>query len=403
MTDGNGPSCGQQSEKEKRFMTKLKLLVTLVGIAALLAGIAAVQWFIPNERAAAQASRAAPPRVVSVEVTSAVRKQSPVVIEGLGTVTPLASVAVRARIDSEIIGIHFTDGATVKKGDLLVSLDKRALEAEMRQAQAQLARDQAQLDGAMRDVRRFTALVARKSTPQINLDNARTQADVYRAAIGASQATIDNLKVRLSYCTIRAPIAGRISQANVKVGNLVRTADAQPIATINQIAPVYVSFTVPQHSLPQVRQALARGKTPVEVVVPGEDRRARGAVSMIENAVDTRTGMATIRATMPNEDELLWPGTLVTARVTLRSEEAVAVPAVAVKVSQQGTFVYVVDDEVARMRPVEVARRQDGEAVLATGLDGGEMVVIDGHLRLNDGVRVSPRAVQQPNGRKAGT
>ena len=384
-------------------MKKPGLLVAAAAVIALLGGVAAMQWFSANERAAAQASKAAQPRVVSVEVGKAVKKRVPAIIEGLGTVTPLASVAVRTRIDSEIAGIHFADGALVEKGDLLVSLDTRALEAQIRQAEAQLARDQAQLAGAERDLRRYTELVARQSTPQVNLDNARTQVDVYRAAILASQALIDNLKVQLSYCTIRAPISGRISQANVKVGNLVRMADIQPIATINQVAPVYVSFTVPQRALPEVRAALASGDAPVEAIVPGESRRAKGSVSMIENAVDSATGMAIIRAAMPNKDELLWPGTLVTARLTLRTDDAVTVPAAAVQVSQQGTFVYVVADGTAHVRPAKVARTDGDEAVLESGLLGGETVVTDGHLQLNDGTRVNPRTRQEAPARKAGT
>jgi multidrug efflux system membrane fusion protein len=384
-------------------MKRPGLLVAAAAVIALAGGLAAMQWFGANERAAAQASKAAQPRVVSVEVGKAVKKSVPAIIEGLGTVTPLASVAVRTRIDSEIVGIHFTDGALVAAGDLLVSLDTRVLEAQIRQAEAQLARDQAQLAGAERDLRRYTELVARQSTPQVNLDNARTQVDVYRAAIRASQALIDNLKVQLSYCTIRAPISGRISQANVKIGNLVRMADIQPIATINQVAPVYVSFTVPQRALPEVRAALATGDVPVEAVVPGEARRATGSVSMIENAVDSATGMAMIRAAMPNKDELLWPGTLVTARLTLRTDEAVTVPAAAVQVSQQGTFVYVVADGTARVQPVKVARTEGGEAVLESGLLGGETVVTDGHLQLNNGTRVNPRTRQEAPARKAGT
>ena len=384
-------------------MKKPGLLVAAAAVIVLLGGVAAMQWFGANEWAAAQAPRTAQPRAVSVEVGAASKKKMPVIIEGLGSVTPLANVAVRTRIDSEIVGIHFADGALVKAGDLLVSLDTRALEAQIRQAEAQLARDQAQLEGAERDFRRYTELVARQSTPQVNLDNARTQVDMYKAAIRASQALIDNLKIQLIYCTIRAPISGRISQASVKVGNQVRTADGQSIATINQVAPVYVSFTVPQRVLPEVRRALANGEAPVEAIVPGDERRARGSVTMIENAVDAATGMAMVRATMPNADDLLCPGTLVTARLTLRNEEAVVVPAAAVQVSQQGTFVYVVADGVARVRPVKVARTQGNEAVLESGLTGGETVVTDGHLQLSDGARVAPRNGQEARERKAGT
>ncbi len=384
-------------------MKKPGLLVAAAAVMALAGGVAAIQWFGDSERASAQAPKTTQPRAVSVEVGKAAKKRVPAIIEGLGTVTPLASVAVRTRIDSEIVGIHFTDGAVVKAGDPLVSLDTRAIEAQIRQAEAQLARDQAQLAGADRDLRRYTELVARQSTPQVNLDNARTQVDVFRAAILASQALIDNLKVQLSYCTIRAPISGRISQANVKVGNQVRTADVMPIATINQVAPVYVSFTVPQAALPDVRAALKTGDVPVEAVVPGEARRATGSVSMIENAVDSATGMAMIRAAMPNKDELLWPGTLVTARLTLRTEDAVTVPAAAVQVSQQGPFVYVVTDGAAHVRPVKVARTEGDETVLESGLAGGETVVTDGHLQLNDGARVNPRTRQETSARKAGT
>src|SRR5262249_2642218 len=195
-----------------------------------------------------------------------------------------------------------------------------------------------------RDVRRYTDLVAKSATPVVNLENAQTQVGTFTGAIKSDQAALDNLKVMLSYCTIRAPISGRISQAALKVGNFVRSADNAPIAMINQMAPVYVTFAIPQGNLPDVRHALASETANVEVIVPGESRRATGVVTMIENAIDTTTGMATVRATMPNEDELLWPGTLVTAQMTLRVEDAVVVPAAAVQVSQAGPFVYVVRD-----------------------------------------------------------
>ncbi|MBK5962449.1 efflux transporter periplasmic adaptor subunit [Rhodoplanes elegans] len=381
-------------------MIRRRALWVVVGVLALAGSAFAVQWLGAEKPASQPARAAAGPRAIAVETALAVHKKTPVTVEALGSVTPLASVAVRTRIDSEIVGIHFEDGAVVKKGDLLVTLDSRALEAQIRQAEAQLARDKAQLEGAERDLRRYTELVARAATPQTNLDNAKTQADVYRAAILASQATIDNLKVQLGFTTIRASISGRMSQANVKVGNQVRTADLTPIATINQTAPVYVSFTVPQRLLPQIRAALTNEDATVEAVIPGETRRARGQIAMIENTVDAATGMATIRATMPNADELLWPGTLVMARLTLRIEDAVTVPATAVQVSQQGSFVYVVKDGVAKVQPVTVLRASGPETVVETGLSGGETVVTAGHLQLTDGARVTVRGEQPP--RKAG-
>lgn len=381
-----------------KLMDKRQVVVG-VAVAVALAGMTfAARWSEKidgaNAKAEANAQARQVQRRVPVEVATVVRKQSPVRLDALGTVTPIASVAIRSRIDNEIVGIHFADGAIVKQGDLLVTLDQRALEAQVRQAEGNIAKDLAQLEGAERDIRRYTDLVAKNATPVVNLDNAKTQADTFRAAMRADQAALENLKVQLSYCMIRAPISGRISQANVKVGNIVRTADITPIAVIHQIAPVYVSFTAPQRHLPDVRRALAAQTATVEVIIPGEMRRARGQVTMIENAVDAATGMATIRATMPNTDELLWPGTLVTAELTLRTEEAVLVSSNAVQVSQSGKFVFVVKDGVAKVQPVEIERQVGTESVVSSGLNGGETVVTDGQLLLSDGTPIDPRGAK---------
>jgi membrane fusion protein, multidrug efflux system len=364
--------------------------LVIVAVAA----AAAVMWFpslksLTGDKAAAQSPPAA--RSVAVEVGKAAKQKVPVLIEALGTVTTIASVAVKPRIDDEIVGVHFSDGAFVKQGDLLVTLDTRALDAQLAQAEGNLARDQALLAGAERDLRRYTDLVAKGATPQLNLDNAKTQADTYRGAIQADIAAIENLKVQLTYCNIRAPISGRISQASVKVGNFARSADTVPIATINQMAPVYVTFLVPQRNLPEIRAALAEGEAPVAAIIPGDKRRAAGAVSMVENSVDSSTGMATIRATMPNSDELLWPGTLVNTQLTLRTEELIVVPTAAVQVSQQGNFVYVVKDNVAVVTPVKVSQTLGEQTALSSGLVGGEVVVTNGHLLLNNGTRVTIR------------
>jgi len=315
-------------------------------------------------------------------------------VESLGSVTPIASVAIKARVDTTIMAVHFRDGAEVKKGDPLFTLDGRAIEAQIAQTEGMVARDRAQLAGAERDVARYTDLVAKAATPVINLDNAKTQSEVFSAAIKSDQGLLENLKVQLSYCTITSPIPGRISAAAVKVGNFVRQADTAPMATINQMAPVYVSFTVPQNVLPEIRRALAAEIATIEAVVPGEQKRANGQVTMIENTIDPTTGMATIRATMPNEHEVLWPGTLVTAELTLRIEQAVVVPSNAVQVSQTGSFVFVLNDNVAKVQPVKVERTVGDLSVIGSGLSGGETVVTDGQLLLSNGTRVSPRAAK---------
>jgi membrane fusion protein, multidrug efflux system len=351
--------------------------------AAIVACGGAVAFQVLGHHEAA-APATTPQRRVQVTTEVAAKKKSPMSIESLGNVTTFASVAIKPRIDDEIVGVHFVDGAEVKKGDLLITLDKRALEAQLQQAEATLARDKAQLAGAERDFRRYSDLVSRGATTQLNLENATTQSDTFRGAIRADEAAIEALRVQLSFCEIRAPISGRISQAAVKVGNIAHAADTVPIATINQMQPVYVTFAVSQQDLPAIRAAMADGTVRVEALVEGEAASSPGQISMIENAIDPTTGLATVRATMPNEDELLWPGAIVTARVRLRIDDAVVVPTTAVQVSTTGTYVYVVEDGVANVRPVEVSRSTPDEMVIRSGLSGGEAVVIDGHLLLSD-------------------
>jgi RND family efflux transporter MFP subunit len=276
-------------------------------------------------------------------------------------------------------------------GDLLFTLDCRQIEADTKRVQAIIDGAQATLEQAQRDVERYTDLAARNATPIVTLNNAQTQVNVSRATAESNRAQLENLKVQLSFCAIRAPISGRISMANVKVGNFVRQADTSPMATIIQMVPVYVTFTVPQKNLPDIRKAIAAETATVEAIIPGDQKRATGQVTMIENTVDPATGMATVRATMPNKDELLWPGTLVTADMILRREEGVVVPSNAVQVSQTGTFVFVIKDGVAQVQSVKVERQVGNESVIASGLNGGETVVTEGQLLLSSGTPVNIR------------
>ena len=242
-------------------------------------------------------------RGVPVEVATATRKTVPVRTEVLGSVTPIASVAIKSRIDSEIIGVHFSDGAMVQKGDLLFTLDTRALDAQIKQVRGMLEGAKANLEQA----ERYTDLLAKNATTQVTLNNARTQVNIWRASVDSNTGQLENLSIQLSYCTIRAPISGRASMAAVKVGNLVRQADMAPLATIIQTAPVYVTFSVAQGFLPDLRQALVNESATIDAVIPGDTRQTTGQVTMIENSVDAPTGTVPVRATMPNTDEILWP------------------------------------------------------------------------------------------------
>jgi multidrug efflux system membrane fusion protein len=376
-------------------MKKRTLVLCVAAVVAVTGAVLATRSLWSPQGAVAQAPRA--PRAVSVEVATAVKKKMPVRLDALGTVTPISNVAVKARLDSEIVGVHFRDGAMVRKGEILFTLDGRQIEAEIKRVEAVIAGAEAQLEQASRDVARYTELVARNATTLVTLNNAQTQVNISRALADSNKATLENLKVQLSFCTIRASITGRASMANVKVGNFVRQADLTPLATIIQISPIYVTFTVPQRSLQDIRQAIAEETATVEAFMPGSTKPATGQVSMYENTVDTSTGMATVRATMPNTDEVLWPGTLVTTQLTLRIEDAVVVPAPAVQVSQTGSFVFVVKDGVAKVQPVTVDRQVGFETVISSGLESGETVVTDGHLLLTNGARVTVRE------RKAGS
>jgi membrane fusion protein, multidrug efflux system len=368
---------------------------TIIFGAAALAGAAgivvAMRSGLWTEGAVAQAPRLAVPRAVAVEVTAAEKKAVPVRIDVLGAVTPIASVAVKPRVDSEITGVHFRDGAMVQAGDLLFTLDARAIEAQAKQVEGMLAGAKANLEQAERDVTRYTDLLAKSATTVVTLQNARTQVNIWRASVDSNTAQLENLRIQIDYCTIRAPITGRASMAAVKVGNFVRQADTAPLATIIQTAPVYVTFNLPQAYLPDLRQALFNETASIEAAIPGDARRASGQVTMIENSIDMPTGTVPVRATMPNRDELLWPGTLVTVQMTFREEQAVTVPTVAVQVSQTGSYVFVVKDDIASVAPVTVARVFGPESVISSGLAGGETVVTNGQLLLSDGTKVAVR------------
>ena len=359
-----------------------------LGIAALAAFMTRSSWM--GGGTTAQGPQRA--RVISVELAKAERKPVPVDIDSIGTVTPISSVALKSRVETTIVSVHFEDGAKVNQGDLLFTLDARQIDAQIEQAEGMLAKDQAQLEGAQRDLRRYSDLIGKGATTQVNVDNAKTQADILIGTIKADQSALHNLRVQKSYATIRAPFSGRISAANVKIGNFVRPADTAPLAVINQMAPVYVTFAIPQRVLVDLRDAMATGGSRVIATIPGHQRSEDGKVAMVENTVDSTTGMVTVRGIMNNEHETLWPGILVNTKLVIRTEDAITVPTAAVQRSQNGNYVFVMRDGKAHVQPVNVSRTFQGNSVVATGLSGGEDVIVDGQLLLSEGTPVAPRA-----------
>ena len=338
---------------------------------------------------------AAPPRPpVSVLTAQAQRKTVPWTIDEIGTAQAVASVALKAHYDATVLKVQVADGAEVKAGDALVTLDSRQAKAQLAMAQAQLAKDEAQLEQATRDLSRYTDLVARSATPVLNLENAKTAAATARAAILGDHAAIDNLNVALGWYTITAPISGRVGVVNIKEGNIVKAGDnssAGVLAVINQISPIYVALSVSQKLLPALRDAMAAG-VKAQATPQGASRHATGRLALIDNTVDPATGTIVIRAQFDNADELLWPGQLCNLTLTLREEpDTVVVPREAIQISQTGNFVFTTVDGAAHVTPVTVGRTEGPESIITKGLEGGEKVVVDGALLLFEGAKVAPR------------
>ena len=356
------------------------------GLAAFLPGSAG-----DAPRPAAQSARAA--AAVPVVLATTERKSVPVTVDAVGTVQSIASIQIKARIDSQIATINVEEGAKVREGDLLLTLDNRALSAQLAQADALVIKDKAQIEQARRDVARAEELLAKRIGTEVQRDTVATTLKVQQAQLAADEAQRANLNAALSYTEVRAPISGRIGSIPLKVGATVKAADTQAIMTVNQIDPIFVSFAVPQTSFPDLRRALARGKVAVEATVGGGV--ANGTIAFTENTVDLATGTVLAKALMGNADERLWPGTFVSVRVVLGIDaEAVAVPSAAVQIGQQGAYVFVVrDGKTATLQPVTVARTLGQESIIASGLSPGEKIVIDGQLRLVAG---APVQIQQP-------
>ncbi|MFT4098095.1 MAG: efflux RND transporter periplasmic adaptor subunit [Rhodoblastus sp.] len=359
-------------------------LSALAGAVLLIAGPAAAQ----------EAPRRPP---ISVTVGQAALASLPYEIEAIGSVQAIASIQMRSRVDAQVESIAVPDGATVKKGDVLVRLDSRQVSAQLKQAQAQLARDQAQLEQNQRDVARYTELVDKKATPVLNLDNAKTATLATKALIAGDEAAIENLKVQLSYYTLTAPVSGKVGTFLLRPGNMVRANDNTQtgvLVTINQIQPIYVALSIPQRYLPDLRQAMTGSGAAVAARPQGLTRWIDGKVAVLDNTIDPATGMLIARAEFPNADEALWPGQLCDLKVRLRMDENLTtVPREAVQIGQKGNYVFVADGGKATLRVVKIGREQGGRTVVLDGVKAGEAVVVDGANLLRDGADI---IIRQP-------
>lgn len=354
--------------------------------------------YLPGGPAVAGTGPARPvPAGIPVVAANVERRSLPVTLDAVGTVQSMASIAIKPRIDSQISAVEVREGALVKAGDLLLRLDDRAIRAQLAQSEALIERDLAQIEQAKRDLARADELLGKRIGTEVQRDTASTSLKVLQAQLAADKANRDNLATSLSYTEIRSPIAGRIGSIALKIGTTVRSADTQAIATINQIDPIYVSFSVPQSLFGDLRTALSAGKVGIQARVGTQT--VPGIVAYVENTVDAASGTVLAKAEMANANELLWPGAFVAVQATLGVQaSAVAIPSAAVQIGQQGAYVFVVRaDNRAVITPVTIARTAGTLSVVSDGLSGGERVVVDGQLRLVDGaaVQIQPNRARE--------
>ncbi|MGC8723366.1 MAG: efflux RND transporter periplasmic adaptor subunit [Acidobacteriota bacterium] len=332
-----------------------------------------------------------------VTVAESAHKDVPIVLSAIGTVQAYNSVSIKPLVGGEITRIAIKEGQDVKKGDVLFVIDPRPYEAALQQAQGILARDKAQLVSAEAQAKRYADLVKKDYITKQDFDNAVAAADALRSSAQADEAAVQAARLNLGYCTVRAPIPGRTSNLLVQLGNVIKANDV-PVLVLNQITPIYVNFSVPESELPEIRRQQASGPLKVSAVLPSGGATFEGELSLINNTVDPNTGMILLKATFPNEDKALWPGSFVQVSLTLGTQKgAVVVPDKAVQEGQQGTYLFVVKpDRTVEMRPVTVGQRRNDEAIIEKGLQAGEEVVTDGQLRLFPGAKVEIKSGPAP-------
>jgi multidrug efflux system membrane fusion protein len=326
-----------------------------------------------------------------VTVATVSEHPMPVELRVVGAVEAYATVGVRALVGGELTAVHFQEGQEVKKEDLLFTVDPRPFEAQLHQAEANLAKDTAQAKNAAAQVARYRELIAKGIATREQIDQVSTTEAALQATLKADAAAVETAMLNVEYSSIRAPIAGRTGALLVQAGNVVRTTDTTPLVVINQLSPIYVTFSVPEASLADVRRYQAAGALRVEAQAPGASAAERGTISFIDNTVDRSTGTIKVKGTFENRERRLWPGLFVNVVLTLATDpHALVVPARAVQDSQDGQYVYVVKpDRTVESRPVKVARTIGDQAVVAAGLAAGDTVVTDGQLRLVPGARVA--------------
>ena len=367
---------------------KRRLWLVIGALVLIAAAIFIGVRIVPGSKAAAPRG----PGAVPVTTAAVVTRDMPVRLFAIGNVEPFTTVALKARVDGQIIAVHFKEGDEVKGGAVLFEIDGRPFEAALKQAQANLGKDRALLDRAIAQQKRYEDLLEKKFISEDAFEQVKTNAETAAATVHADEAAIDSAKLQLDYCTIRAPVTGYAGKIMLQQGNLAKANDTNPLVVINQIVPIYTSFSVPEQSLPDVRRYLADGELRVAAgIVNSAAPPVPGKLSFIDNSTDITTGTIKLKAEFANVDKALWPGQFVNVVLTLTHQnDAIVMPSSAVQNGPNGQYVFVVKpDQTVELRNVKIARTEGEDAIIASGLTPGEQVVTVGQLRLAPGLKVT--------------
>lgn len=335
---------------------------------------------------------------VPVTVARVTQQSVPVRIQAVGAAEAYATVAIKARVDGQIVDVRFREGQEVRSGSVLFNLDPRPFDAALKQAEANHQRDLAQQAQAQRQEARYLELLEKNFISKEGYAQYKTGAETAGAAVLASKAALENARLQLEYTTIRAPIDGYTGRIQIQKGNLVKANDAAPLVVLNQVHPINVSFAVPEQALSSVRRQMVAGPLQVEATPPDAAKPVVGKLVFIDNAVDTTTGTIKLKALFENRDDALWPGQFVTVSLRLfEGKDALTVPSRAVQTGPNGQYVFVVKPDMSvEVRPVTVQRSEGDLAVISTGLSKAEQVVTQGQLRLSPGAKVVVKGGERP-------
>ncbi len=352
-----------------------------------------ISFFLLTPIISACSAKPQPPQKPPVPVTAAeaVQKTAPVQLKTIGNVEAYSTVSVKSQIGGVLTHVHFREGQDVNKGALLFTIDPRPYEAALRQAEANLTKDIAQLENAIEEVRRYAELVKKGYVAQQQYDQIRTNSAAFEATVNADKAVVENAQLQLKYCYIYSPLTGRTGALMANEGNLIKANADNAMVVINRIQPIYVTFSVPEQYLPEIKKYMSGGKIKVRAFITrGEDNPEEGTLAFVDNSVDPATGTIKLKATFANKAGRLWPGQFVDTVATLTTQpDAITAPSSAVQTGQNGQYVFIIkDDLTVESRPVEVGRTLDSETVIDKGLQAGEKVVTDGHLRLVPGAKI---------------